>query len=332
MTTCHSPCVPDASVLIDFRHSGLLEVLLSLPYRWLMPDLTLAELHDPDPQVILRLGVERATFDGREILAIMNLWSRYPGLSLPDCTGLFLAQRERALLLTGDRLLQRIANHHFGLTVHGTLWVLDRLLAECLLTPTEVAHALRAMLQAGSRLPRAECERRLERWERDWTKSNNMIPNDHLKALAVIVDRLRDRAIAWVVTGSLGMALQGVPAQVHDIDIQTDEDGAYEIERCLAAYVVKPVRYSESERIRSHFGALEVDGIKVEIMGGVQKRLNDLDWEEPVRVEDHRHWITVDRMRVPVLSLEYEYQAYLKLGRVERAEMLRSWLRKTGDG
>jgi len=34
-------------------------------------------------------------------------------------------------------------------------------------------------------------------------------------------------------------------------------------------------------------------------------------------------------MRIPVLSLEYEYQAYLKLGRIEKAEMLRSWLQET---
>jgi len=31
-------------------------------------------------------------------------------------------------------------------------------------------------------------------------------------------------------------------------------------------------------------------------------------------------------MQVPVLSLEYEYQAYLKLGRIDKAEMLRKWL------
>jgi hypothetical protein len=31
-------------------------------------------------------------------------------------------------------------------------------------------------------------------------------------------------------------------------------------------------------------------------------------------------------MKVPVLSLEYEYQAYMKLGRTDKAEMLRKWL------
>jgi len=31
-------------------------------------------------------------------------------------------------------------------------------------------------------------------------------------------------------------------------------------------------------------------------------------------------------MRIPVLSLEYEYRAYLRLGRREKAEKIRRWL------
>jgi len=159
-----------------------------------------------------------------------------------------------------------------------------------------------------------------------------MITKDYLKVLEKIAIRIQDGSINWVVTGSLGMGLQGIPVQVHDIDIQTDEYGAYEIEHRLAEYVVQPVCYLVSERIRSHFGALEIDGIKVEIMGDIQKHLGDESWEEPVNVEQHMRWVEVEGMRIPVLSLEYEYQAYLKLGRSEKAEMLRQWLKQTKVG
>jgi len=47
-----------------------------------------------------------------------------------------------------------------------------------------------------------------------------MVANSHLKVLGKIVSRLKDSSINWVVTGSLGMALQGVPVEVHDIDLQ----------------------------------------------------------------------------------------------------------------
>ncbi|MEJ2351403.1 MAG: hypothetical protein P8Y03_16570, partial [Anaerolineales bacterium] len=83
-----------------------------------------------------------------------------------------------------------------------------------------------------------------------------MTISQHLEVLRKILTQLKDRPVNWAVTGSLGMALQGVPVEVHDIDIHTDGDGAYEIERYLAEFVVKPVRYRESEHIRSHFGVL----------------------------------------------------------------------------
>ena len=159
-----------------------------------------------------------------------------------------------------------------------------------------------------------------------------MTRTQHLSVLRKICAHLEDSGINWVVTGSLGMALQGVLVQVHDIDIQTDKDGAYEIERRFPKYMIKPVGYSVSERIRSHFGALEIDGIKVEIMGDVQKHLGNQSWEEPVKVERYRCWVEIDGMRVPVLSLEYEYQAYLKLGRGDKAETLRDWLQRTEAG
>ena len=124
------------------------------------------------------------------------------------------------------------------------------------------------------------------------------------------------------------MALQGMDLEIHDIDLQTDQRGAYEIERLLAEYMVTAVQSSISERMRSHFGALEMDGIKVEIMGDVQKLLDGQVWEEPVKVAKHRHWVNFEGMQIPVLSLEYELQAYRKLGRKERADKIEKWLKE----
>lgn len=155
-----------------------------------------------------------------------------------------------------------------------------------------------------------------------------MIPYLYLQTLRKIVTSLKDSSTIWAVTGSVGMALQGMPLEVHDIDIQTDKDGAYAIERVFIDYSVTPVRYLESDRIRSHLGKLEMDGIQVEIMGDIQKRLENQAWEEPVNVNSYRKWLEIDAIQIPVLSLDYEYQAYLRMGRTEKAEMLRSWLQK----
>jgi len=155
---------------------------------------------------------------------------------------------------------------------------------------------------------------------------NNWYDTTFLKVLRKINTRLNNTSVNWALTGSFGFALQGVPVKPNDIDIQTDKRGAYEIERHFSEFVTKRIKFSSTERIRSYFGELMIDEIKVEIMGDIQKRLEDGSWENPVNLEYHKRVVEVGGMKVPVLSLEYEYQAYLKLGRIDKTEMLRNWL------
>jgi len=153
-----------------------------------------------------------------------------------------------------------------------------------------------------------------------------MIDSIFFSVLSKIYSRLDDVDVNWVLTGSLAFALQGMPVEVHDIDIQTDSEGAYEIEHLFSEQMIQKVTFSSTEKIRSHFGAFKMNGIKVEIMGDIQKRLENGSWEEPVDLEKHKQIVHIEGMRIPVLSLEYEYQAYLRLGRIEKAEMFRKWL------
>jgi hypothetical protein len=154
-----------------------------------------------------------------------------------------------------------------------------------------------------------------------------MIDRAYLDVLRTLDARLSGTGVVWVVTGSLGFALQGVPVTPHDIDLQTDAGGAYAIARLFAEYAVHPVAFSSAATIRSHFGALAIAGITVEIMGDIQKRLPDGDWDDPVDLQRHRRVVEVAGMQLPVLSLEYERGAYLQLGRTETATMLEEWLR-----
>jgi hypothetical protein len=112
---------------------------------------------------------------------------------------------------------------------------------------------------------------------------------------------------------------------VDDIDVQTSHDGAYEIEQALAGSIVERVRFSESERIRSHFGILIMHGVRIEIMGAVQKKLSDGRWEPPVDVARHTRYVTFQEMRLPVMDLAYEEEAYRTLGRTAKANQIREW-------
>lgn len=155
-----------------------------------------------------------------------------------------------------------------------------------------------------------------------------MINPTCLQVLQKLYARLHDTDINWVVTGSLSFALQGVPVEPHDIDLQTNEAGAYAIEQAFSECVLRKVAFSSTANIRSHFGAILLDRIKVEIMGDIQKRLEDGSWEAPVDLIQHKQIVEFEGMQIPVLSLEYEYQAYRKLGRFERAQILHVALNK----
>ena len=153
-----------------------------------------------------------------------------------------------------------------------------------------------------------------------------MIPPKHILALETIHNRLRKIETIWAITGSFSFALQGLELEVNDIDLQTDAAGAYEIERVFTEKIVRRVESSKSDKIASHWGELNIDGVKVEIMGALQKKLPDGTWESPVDVRRHRQFISFDGIFLPVLSLAYEEQAYRTLGRIVTADRIKEWL------
>lgn len=50
--------------------------------------------------------------------------------------------------------------------MRGMLWILDELVRQRIVTPQKAAEALEKMRAKKSRLPCAECERRLKKWGR----------------------------------------------------------------------------------------------------------------------------------------------------------------------
>jgi hypothetical protein len=153
-----------------------------------------------------------------------------------------------------------------------------------------------------------------------------MIDPIFFKVLHKICARLDEINVHWALTGSLNLALQGVPVEVNDIDILTDKAGAYEIENCFCEFVTRKVALSSAERIRSYLGALMIDGVRVEIMGDVQLKRENGSWEEPVDLERNKRTLKIEGIRIPVMSLEHAYQAYVKLRRLKKSEIVRKWL------
>ncbi len=152
------------------------------------------------------------------------------------------------------------------------------------------------------------------------------VPTSFWPVLHQIHAALRGQNALWVITGSTSFALRGLPFTPNDIDLQTDAPGAYAVEQALRPFVVQPVTFSGTPQIRSHFGQLKLAGIKVEIMGDMEKWVNGR-WEPPPDLTQHREFVTVDGLELPVLALAYEREAYEKMGRPATVAVLQQWLK-----
>lgn len=151
------------------------------------------------------------------------------------------------------------------------------------------------------------------------------LPRPYQLAVRRLVANLPFDEVNWALTGSVAHRLQGADIGCHDVDVQTDEPGAYEIASRLHRWVVESVELRSSARMRSHFGRLRFDDLQVDVdvMGAVQKRTMNGPWSEPTNPSDHRVYVSAGSVDVPVLSLRYEADAYEAIGRPDRARLLR---------
>ena len=65
------------------------------------------------------------------------------------------------MLLTGDKALRQVAKE-YNIEVHGTIWLVEQMIIEKVITVGIAKVAFAKMRQSGSRLPSAEITRILE--------------------------------------------------------------------------------------------------------------------------------------------------------------------------
>ncbi len=155
--------VVDANIVIDLHRGDVIEHVFRLGVRLVVPDVIIDELLEPDGAALESLGLKNFGLSSQQVQEVVDLIPRYPGASTNDIFALVLARTLGAPLLTGDKHLRRAAEEQ-GVTVHGTLWLLDEMVREGVIPKRRAAEALTQMLAYGRRLPKNECARRLREW------------------------------------------------------------------------------------------------------------------------------------------------------------------------
>lgn len=146
------------------------------------------------------------------------------------------------------------------------------------------------------------------------------------QALKIILERTKDHHINWALTGSACHALQGMDKSVHDIDILTDKEGAFEFERLFNDFVLKKVTHVAKDPLKSYHGILKINGIEVEILGEEIGIGPESDQRKQYSRLSTKNFVDFESFRVPLISLEQEYVVYKKMGRDEKAEEIRQYL------
>jgi hypothetical protein len=155
------------------------------------------------------------------------------------------------------------------------------------------------------------------------------LPDPHAQVLALLVARIDPGKYPWALTGSAGLRLQGVDLPVHDLDLQTDKDTVYLLEKELAEFMKTPVHVWESEHTLSYHGQAEIQGLQVELLGDIRHRGADGAWLPPLDISSVLVWVEWHGLKIPVLSLAHEALAYEKMGRQQKAELIRSAIKGT---
>jgi predicted nucleic acid-binding protein len=154
--------ISDANIFIDLECAELTARMFRLDIDFAVPDLLYQDELSRDHPELPGYGLEIRQLGPELINQSMACRNSYPKLSIYDAFALTLANHESAPLLTGDGHL-RTAAYSEDVQVHGTLWLMEQMLTQKLLTLPEMEAAYEAMLAAQRRLPEREIRRQLKR-------------------------------------------------------------------------------------------------------------------------------------------------------------------------
>lgn len=156
--------ISDTNIFIDLWNIGLLERFCELPIsihttEFIIGELKTKGVKDAVLQLFKEAKIIVKTFKNTEYAEIISLQDK--NLSFQDCTVLYYALSGDYKILTGDRNLRAIAERH-GLQVSGTIYVIDELLQNGILTKEEYVAKLKALMESNHRLPIREIMKRIE--------------------------------------------------------------------------------------------------------------------------------------------------------------------------
>ncbi len=167
------PCITDTSVIVGLYKGGVLE-LASYSFLLRVPDLIIAEelacrnknykmCHINGNKLIREGIIQKIEFSGFDMEKLYGWRQNDKQLSLYDYAAMYAAQRDGLILLADDKKLRQKAKRE-GIEVHGSLWIVDFLVINKMLSPRDGILVIQNMQNNGHYLPSRQYIRSVFRW------------------------------------------------------------------------------------------------------------------------------------------------------------------------
>jgi hypothetical protein len=155
-----------------------------------------------------------------------------------------------------------------------------------------------------------------------------VLPDSHRAAVEAVCDRLDRAPLRWAIGGSAALALQAVPVACRDLDLVTEARDVAEVTRRLGGRLLTPPAFVTRERLRGRFARLQLAGVEVEVLGGIQNLLPDGTWSASPQFDVHVARVRCGERTCPVFSLSYLRDAYVAMDRPQTVALIEQALRE----
>lgn len=160
--------ITDSSVWIDLIQLNLLEGFFLLGYEFQTTQEIIDETKESKDD-IQRIGGDKLKI----IVSGVEEWGElealkeeYPRLSFPDVSGLFHALKLQVALFSGDAYLRKVAESR-KLEVHGTIYIIEQMKENGILSTASAIDALKNLLNSNARQPNKIINARIQVWSNE---------------------------------------------------------------------------------------------------------------------------------------------------------------------
>ena len=154
--------ISDANILIDMEVGGLIEAMFRLPEKFAFPNILYEEELLDRHAELPGFGLQVLEINEEYVKESYRLRVLYRKPSQNDLFALALAKQEACPLVTGDKDLREVADFE-TVVVSGTLWLIERLIEDSMISVEAAQNAYDKMKDEGRRLPWPHVRKQLKR-------------------------------------------------------------------------------------------------------------------------------------------------------------------------